>query len=99
MGAAGHQAGSAGDGLGHSGHDRHEGHSVAMFRDKFWLTLALTVPVVVLSADIQAWLGYSIPAFPGIEYLPPSSARSSSCTAASSSFVGPEASSPTASPG
>ncbi|HUG30978.1 MAG TPA: heavy metal translocating P-type ATPase [Candidatus Limnocylindria bacterium] len=53
-----------------SGHDRHEGHSVAMFRDKFWLTLALTVPVVVLSHDIQQWLGYSVPMITGIEYVP-----------------------------
>ncbi|MEO5704081.1 MAG: copper-translocating P-type ATPase [Candidatus Limnocylindrales bacterium] len=53
-----------------AGHDRHEGHSVAMFRDKFWLTLALTVPVVILSADIQEWFGYSIPNLPGIDYLP-----------------------------
>ena len=51
-----------------AGHDRHEGHSVAMFRDKFWLSLALTIPVVLLSPDVQEWLGYSIPAFPGIEY-------------------------------
>ena len=29
----------------HAGHDRHAGHSVAMFRDKFWLSLALTLPV------------------------------------------------------
>jgi Cu2+-exporting ATPase len=34
-------------------HDRDEGHSVAMFRDKFWLSLALTIPVVLLSHDIQ----------------------------------------------
>jgi Cu2+-exporting ATPase len=53
-----------------AGHDRHEGHSVAMFRDKFWLTLALTVPVVILSPDIREWFGYTIPAIPGIEYLP-----------------------------
>ena len=51
-------------------HDRHEGHSVAMFRDKFWLTLALTIPVVLLSPDIQEWFGYSIPSIPGIEYVP-----------------------------
>ncbi len=51
-------------------HDRHEGHSVAMFRDKFWLSLALTIPVVLLSHDVQTWFGYSIPMFPGIEYLP-----------------------------
>jgi Cu2+-exporting ATPase len=52
------------------GHDRHEGHSVATFRDRFWLTLALTIPVVALSGDIQAWFGYSIPAIPGIAYIP-----------------------------
>jgi P-type Cu2+ transporter len=51
-------------------HDRHEGHSVAMFRDKFWLSLALTIPVVLLSADIQEWFGYTIPTFPGSESLP-----------------------------
>jgi Cu2+-exporting ATPase len=52
------------------GHDNHAGHSVAMFRDKFWLSLALTIPVVLLSRDIQEWVGYSIPTFPGIEYVP-----------------------------
>jgi Cu2+-exporting ATPase len=41
-----------------------------MFRDKFWLSLALTIPVVLLSHDIQTWVGYSIPMFPGIEYVP-----------------------------
>ena len=29
------------------GHDRHAGHSVAMFRDKFWLSLALTIPTLI----------------------------------------------------
>lgn len=51
-------------------HDKHAGHSVAMFRDKFWLSLALTIPVVLLSHDIQTWFGYSIPMLPGIEYVP-----------------------------
>ena len=51
-----------------AGHDRHEGHSVAMFRDKFWLSLALTIPVVILSSDVQEWFGYSLPAFPGEQY-------------------------------
>ena len=31
-----------------AGHDRHAGHSVAMFRDRFWLSLLLTIPVVLL---------------------------------------------------
>ena len=53
-----------------TGHDRHEGHSVAMFRDKFWLSFALTIPTVLLSAEVAGWLGYTIPAIPGIEYVP-----------------------------
>lgn len=28
-------------------HDKHAGHSVAMFRDRFWLSLALTLPTLV----------------------------------------------------
>ena len=62
MGGHGHHAAG--------GHDKHAGHSVAMFREKFWLSLVLTIPVVLLSHDIQEWFGYSVPMFPGIEYVP-----------------------------
>src|SRR6187551_87354 len=56
---------------GHAaGHDRHAGHSVAMFRDKFWLSFALTIPTVLLSPEVAGWIGYTIPAVPGIEYVP-----------------------------
>src|ERR1700681_1124022 len=51
-------------------HDRHEGHSVAMFRDKFWLSFALTIPVVFWSTDVQHWLGYTAPTFPGSKFIP-----------------------------
>lgn len=54
----------------HKAHDRHAGHSVAMFRDKFWLTLAFTIPVVVWSAEVQHWLGYTAPVFPGSKWIP-----------------------------
>ncbi len=54
----------------HAAHDRHEGHSVAMFRDKFWLTVLLTLPVVVWSRDPQTWLGYQAPTFPGSQFIP-----------------------------
>jgi len=54
----------------HGNHDRHAGHSVAMFRDKFWLSLALTVPVVFWSTDVQHWLGYTAPSFPGSKFIP-----------------------------
>jgi Cu2+-exporting ATPase len=51
-------------------HDRHAGHSVAMFRDKFWLSFVLTIPVVIWSADVQHWLGYTAPSFPGSKFIP-----------------------------
>src|SRR5580704_5949432 len=54
----------------HMGHDRHAGHTVAIFRDKFWLTLILTLPVVVWSGEVQNWLGYTAPTFPGSQYIP-----------------------------
>jgi hypothetical protein len=54
----------------HGSHDRHAGHSVAMFRDKFWLSLALTIPVVFWSTDVQHWLGYAAPSFPGSKFIP-----------------------------
>ena len=54
----------------HAAHDRHEGHSVAMFRDRFWLSLLLTIPVLVWSPDLQEWLGYEAPSFPGSDLVP-----------------------------
>ena len=54
----------------HGSHDRHAGHSVAMFRDKFWLSFALTIPVVFWSTDVQHWLGYTAPFFPGSKFIP-----------------------------
>ena len=54
----------------HGSHDRHAGHSVAMFRDKFWLSFALTIPVVFWSSDVQHWLGYTAPSFPGSKFIP-----------------------------
>ncbi len=50
--------------------DKHTEHSVAMFRDKFWLTLALTVPVILYSKSVQEWWGFHAPAFPGSTYVP-----------------------------
>src|ERR1700694_2941610 len=55
----------------HGNHDRHAGHSVAMFRDKFWLSFALTIPVVFWSTDVQHWVGYKAPSFPGSTWIAP----------------------------
>ncbi len=54
----------------HQEHDKHAGHSVAMFKDKFWLSLLLTIPVLVYSEMIQQWLNFTPPAFPGSQYVP-----------------------------
>ena len=53
-----------------NGHDAHEGHSVEAFRSRFWLSLALTVPVVVWSPHIEMLLGYRAPVFPGSAWIP-----------------------------
>lgn len=53
----------------HAGHDKHAGHSVAMFRNKFWLTLLLTIPTVVWSEMIQQWFGYAAPRFAGSAHV------------------------------
>jgi P-type Cu2+ transporter len=55
---------------GTPGHDAHAGHSVAMFRDKFWISLILTVPTLVWGHMLQSALGYRAPTFPGSNYVP-----------------------------
>ncbi len=67
--AAGGDAGSHADHQG--GHDKHAGHSVAMFRDRFWLSLILTLPVIFFSEMMQEWFGYTAPTFPGSEWVAP----------------------------
>jgi P-type Cu2+ transporter len=54
----------------HPAHNQHVGHSVAMFRDKFWLCLALTFPVVFWSSEVQRWLDYRAPMFSGSRFIP-----------------------------
>ncbi|NUP60041.1 MAG: heavy metal translocating P-type ATPase [Pseudarthrobacter sp.] len=52
-------------------HGQHAGHSTAMFRNRFWLTLALSVPVVYFSPMAGHILGYMAPDFPGSAWIPP----------------------------
>ncbi len=56
---------------GHEGHDKHAGHSEGMFRDRFWLTLLLTIPVLIYSEMIQHLLGFHPPVFPGSAWIAP----------------------------
>jgi P-type Cu2+ transporter len=52
---------------GHGGHGDH----ARQFRDRFWLSLALTLPVVAYSEMVQAWLRFTPPQFPGSEWVAP----------------------------
>src|SRR5687768_16823363 len=55
----------------HGGHDKHAGHSVEMFRSRFWISLLLTIPVVLYSEMVQDWLNFSMPSFPGSDAIAP----------------------------
>src|SRR5690349_6517926 len=55
----------------HEEHGGHSQHDPAQFRDRFWVTLALSVPVVFFSQMFQELLGYSAPSFPGSTWIPP----------------------------
>ncbi|MDP3727709.1 MAG: heavy metal-binding domain-containing protein, partial [bacterium] len=52
------------------GYDKHAGHSTAAFARKFWVSLVLTVLVVLYSELPERLLSWSAPAFPGSLYLP-----------------------------
>jgi Cu2+-exporting ATPase len=66
-----HEDHAAHEGDPHARHDKHAGHSVAMFRDRFWVCLILTIPVVLFSEMVQDWLGFSLPDFPGDNLIAP----------------------------
>jgi Cu2+-exporting ATPase len=42
-------------------HDKHAGHSVEMFRQKFWGTLLLSIPTIIWAPMIQHWFAYQAP--------------------------------------
>ena len=54
----------------HAAHDKHAGHSVAMFRDRFWGTLVLTLPTLLWGHMLQSALGYTAPSFEGAHLIP-----------------------------
>jgi len=66
-GPAGGHEGHGAHGGGHGGHGDHG----VRFRDRFWWSLVLSVPVVVSSGMVQAWLGFAVPQFPGSRWVAP----------------------------
>src|SRR5687768_11310116 len=49
-------------------YNKHAGHHTANFLQRFWISLILTIPVLLLSEMIQHWLNFHIP-FKGSPYL------------------------------
>lgn len=59
--------------MDHSKHkvaNKHEGHSTEMFFKRFWICLALTIPVVLYADIVEKIFNWSPPQFPGSEYMP-----------------------------
>lgn len=52
----------------HAGHDEHTGHHTEDFLKRFWLCLAITVPILLLSHMIQQWGGFRL-SFTGDKYV------------------------------
>ena len=55
------------------GHEAHGGHGdhVTMFRNRFWVALVLSAPVIFFSEMFQMLLGYDAPDFAGSDLIPP----------------------------
>lgn len=54
---------------GHA-HTDHSGHEM-MFRNRFWVSIVLTIPVLVFSPMIQEWFGFTAPEFTGSNLVGP----------------------------
>ncbi len=67
---AGHGAAGGHDHEAGRAHADHTGHET-MFRQRFWVSLALSIPVLLYSPTLQALLRFSMPAFPGSQWVEP----------------------------
>jgi Cu2+-exporting ATPase len=64
----GHDERGGRGGGGHGG--MHAGHE-QMFRRRFFVSLVLSIPVLLYSEGFQALVGFSVPAFPGSDWISP----------------------------
>ena len=58
---------------GHSAHADHTDHSghEDMFRQRFWVSTLISIPVLLFSPAVQNWLGFTMPVFPGSAWITP----------------------------
>jgi P-type Cu2+ transporter len=54
----------------HAGHVDHTGHE-DMFRQRFWVSLLLSIPVLLYTPMLQMWFGFTMPVFPGSQWIAP----------------------------
>ena len=54
----------------HKEHGKHAGHSTNIFKRKFWVSLILSIPVVLYSDIAQTLLKLEAPTFPGSRFVP-----------------------------
>ncbi len=55
----------------HGMHGGHAGHSEAMYSRPFWISLVLTIPILIYAPLLQELLHYTAPQFPGSAWLAP----------------------------
>jgi P-type Cu2+ transporter len=55
-------------GVHHGKHVDHTGHE-ELFRRRFWVSLLLSIPVLLYSPMLQDWLNFSMPAFAGSRWV------------------------------
>jgi P-type Cu2+ transporter len=54
----------------HAQHTDHSGHE-NMFRKRFWMSLLLSLPVLLYTPMLQIWFGFRMPEFPGSQWVAP----------------------------
>jgi len=54
----------------HGGHVDHTGHE-QLFRNRFWISLLLTLPVLLYNPMIQGWFNFTMPVFPASQWISP----------------------------
>ena len=54
----------------HGQHDKHAGHSVEMFRNRFWVSAALTIPILAYADMLWGFVGLDAPDLPASKAVP-----------------------------
>ena len=69
---AGHEMHGAASSLTneHANHTDHSGHE-DMFRKRFWVSLLLSIPVLLYTPMLQMWFGFMMPEFVGSQWVMP----------------------------